>query len=151
GDEMPGVSFKAQTFHFLGEVEAIFGIWVVPLLGSIVLAKGWPAARDYFNHGLNFTEPLFVVVIMTIAASRPIVRLAESVMSAFASFGKHTAGAWWLSILTVGPLLGSFITEPAAMTISALLLGAKFYARTPSPTLAYSTLGLLFVNVSVGG
>src|SRR5258705_6590508 len=26
------VSFKAQIFHFLGEVEAIFGIWVIPLL-----------------------------------------------------------------------------------------------------------------------
>jgi len=51
----------------------------------------------------------------------------------------------------VGPLLGSFITEPAAMTICALLLAEKIYERKPSPALAYATLGLLFVNVSVGG
>jgi hypothetical protein len=65
--------------------------------------------------------------------------------------GRSSPGAWWLSILTLGPVLGSFITEPAAMTISALLLGESFYQRKPSPQLAYATLGLLFVNVSVGG
>lgn len=59
--------------------------------------------------------------------------------------------AWWLTILTVAPLLGSFITEPAAMTIGALLLAKQFYALAPSSQLKYATLGLLFVNVSVGG
>ena len=39
--------------------------------------------------------------------------------------------AWWLAILTIGPLLGSFITEPAAMTICALLLARRFYALNP--------------------
>jgi Na+/H+ antiporter NhaD/arsenite permease-like protein len=47
--------------------------------------------------------------------------------------------------------LGSFITEPAAMTISALLLLENFYRYNPSERLKYATLGLLFVNVSVGG
>ena len=37
------------------------------------------------------------------------------------------------------------------MTISALLLARQFYARKPEPFFAYATLGLLFVNVSVGG
>jgi len=60
-------------------------------------------------------------------------------------------GAWWLSILIIGPLLGSFITEPGAMTISALLLARQFYHYKPSPRLCYATIGLLFVNVSVGG
>src|SRR5262249_45496201 len=32
-----------------------------------------------------------------------------------------------------------------------LLLASKFYQRQPSRRLAYATLGLLFVNVSVGG
>jgi Na+/H+ antiporter NhaD/arsenite permease-like protein len=59
--------------------------------------------------------------------------------------------AWWFSILTVAPLLGSFITEPAAMTIAALLLGKQFYDLKPSPKLMYATLGLLFVNISIGG
>lgn len=145
------VSFAAQLLHFLGEVEAVFGIWSVPLLMVIAGSKHWTVARDYFAHHLTFTEPMFVVVIMTISASRPILKLTERIMALFARVGGGTAAAWWFSILTVGPLLGSFITEPAAMTISALLLAEKFYERKPSPKLAYATLGLLFVNVSVGG
>ncbi|HHY84421.1 MAG TPA: hypothetical protein GYA07_02615 [Verrucomicrobia bacterium] len=145
------VSFWAEVFHFFGEIEAIFGIWVVPLLVAITFYKGWPAARDYLSHGLNFTEPMFVVVIMTMAASRPILRLSEQALSVAAGIGRGTPAAWWLSILTLGPLLGSFITEPAAMTICALLLAEKFYSLRPSPTFAYATLGVLFVNVSVGG
>lgn len=145
-----GTSFRAELCHFLGEVEAIFGIWVVPLLVVIALAKGWPTARDYIGH-LNFTEPLFVVVIMTMAASRPILRLAEQLMTLAAALGRGSPAGWWLAILTLGPVLGSFITEPAAMTISALLLAGRFYRLQPSPKLAYATLGLLFVNVSIGG
>jgi hypothetical protein len=145
------VSFKAQIFHFLGEVEAIFGIWVIPLLIALTVSKGWPQARDYMAQGTNFTEPIFVVVIMTMAASRPILKLSEQLMAFVAAIGKGSPAAWWLSILTIGPILGSFITEPAAMTISALLLAEKFYQLKPSPKFAYATLGLLFVNVSVGG
>src|ERR1043165_5837278 len=145
------VSFKAQIFHFLGEIEAIFGIWTVPLLIAIVFSKGWSQARDYIGHGLNFTEPLFVVVIMSMAASRPILKLSEQLMELAAAVGYGSPAAWWLSILTIGPILGSFITEPAAMTISALLLCEKFYPRKPSAKFAYATLGLLFVNISVGG
>lgn len=144
-------SLWAGAFHFLGEVEVIFGLWVVPLLVVMTAFKGWGAAREYLGHDLNFTEPLFVVVIMVMAASRPILQLAKRIMAALASLGRGSAAAWWLAILTAGPVLGSFITEPAAMTISALLLGRTFYALRPSPALAYATLGLLFVNVSVGG
>jgi hypothetical protein len=145
------VSFKAEIFHFLGEVEAVFGIWVVPLLAALAIGKGWPVARDYLGHGLNFTEPLFVVVIMSIAASRPILNFVEQIMAMFAAVGKGRASAWWLSIMTVGPVLGSFITEPAAMTICALLLGERFYRLQPSSRFCYATLGLLFVSISVGG
>jgi hypothetical protein len=145
------VSFRAEAFHFLGEVEVVFGIWVVPLLIALSIDQGWPTARDYVGHGLDFTEPLFVVVIMTMAASRPILKISEKLLALAAQLGRNSPAAWWLTILTFGPLLGSLITEPAAMTISALLLGEKFYARKPSPKLAYATLGLLFVNISVGG
>ncbi len=151
GYERQEVSFLAEAFHFFGEIEAIFGIWVIPLLLALTSMKGWPVAREYLGEGLNFTEPLFVVVIMTIAASRPILQFSEKIMSLGASLGRGSLVAWWFSILTIGPILGSFITEPAAMTISALLLAGRFYQRGPSPTFAYATLGLLFVNVSVGG
>jgi len=88
---------------------------------------------------------------MAIASTRPILNLAEQCLRLVASFGGGKPAAWWLAILTLGPVLGSLITEPAAMTISALLLARQFYALKPAPRFAYATLGLLFVNVSVGG
>ena len=150
-DPKEEVSFKAEILHFLGEIEAIFGIWVIPLVIAIVARMDWTTAKTYLSSGVNYTEPMFVVVIMSIAASRPVLRLAEQIMAVFAGIGKGSAVAWWTSILIIGPLLGSFITEPAAMTISALLLAQKFYDRKPTPILAYGTIGLLFVSVSIGG
>lgn len=144
------VDFKATLFHFLGEVEAIFGIWVVPLLFWIGLTHGWSATAAYID-SRNYVEPMFVVIIMAIASSRPVIAFAENALSAVASIGKHSPAAWWLSILIIAPLLGSFITEPAAMTIAAMLLGQQFYRYEPTSKFKYATLGLLFVNVSVGG
>jgi hypothetical protein len=144
------VSFKAELVHFLGEIEVVFGLWVLPLFATMIWFHGWSESVSYLN-GRNFTEPLFVLVIMTIAATRPIMTFAESAMAGVAKLGRNSVGAWWLSILTIAPLLGSFITEPAAITISALLLGTHFFERGPSAKLAYGTLGLLFVNISIGG
>jgi hypothetical protein len=145
------VSFKGQMLHFLGEVEAVFGIWVVVLAALIVYFKGWSTVLGYVGHEVNFTEPMFVVVIMAIASTRPVLRFAEQCLRQVARVGRGSVGAWWLTILIVAPVLGSFITEPAAMTIAALLLARQFYAHAPSARLRYATLGLLFVNVSVGG
>ncbi|MEY4686698.1 MAG: hypothetical protein RIR76_721 [Verrucomicrobiota bacterium] len=145
------VSFAGQILHFLGEVEAVFGIWVIALAGAISWFKGWPAVVGYIDGKVSFVEPIFVVVIMTLAATRPVLDLAERSLRAVAGLGGGTPAAWWLSILILAPLLGSFITEPAAMTIGALLLSRQFYALNPAPRLAYATLGLLFVNISVGG
>ncbi|MEO7412074.1 MAG: putative Na+/H+ antiporter [Opitutaceae bacterium] len=149
--EVDEVSFGGQLLHFLGEVEAVFGIWAVVLAAAITWFKGWPAAVGYIAEHVSYTEPMFVVVVMALAATRPVLALAERAMRAIASFGGGTPGAWWLSILIVAPLLGSLITEPAAMTIGALLLARQFYELKPSGRLAYATIGLLFVNVSVGG
>lgn len=145
------VSFKGQILHFLGEVEAVFGLWVVALITALTIDKGWHTVVDYIDQKVNFTEPMFVVVIMAMASSRPVLRFARICLARIASIGKGSIAAWWLSILIVGPLLGSFITEPAAMTISALLLARQFYELKPSSKFAYATIGLLFVNISVGG
>jgi Putative Na+/H+ antiporter len=148
--EWDSLLFRAQFFHFMGEIEAVFGIWLVPLVIAIIFFHGWPAMVDYVGH-VNVTEAIFVVVIMAMASSLPILRLAENAIARIAALGRGNPAIWWLSILTIGPLLGSFITEPAAMTISALLLRHRFYNLHPSAHLKYATLGLLFVNVSVGG
>ncbi len=145
-----GHSFAVEMLHFLGEVEAVFGIWAVPLLLAGVAMRGWGAVEAYVGQ-VHFTEPMFVVVIMAIAATRPVLAFAERCLGIVAAIGGRTPLAWWAAILTAGPLLGSFITEPAAMTICALLLSRHLYELDPSPRLAYGTLGLLFVNVSIGG
>jgi hypothetical protein len=147
----PSPSFRAEMLHFLGEVEVIFGLWALPLAFSIAGRFGRETASHYANDTVHYTEPLFVVVIMALASTQPILALSEGMLRRVAALGGGTPAAWWMAILTLGPLLGSFITEPAAMTISALLLSRQFYAFKPSPRLAYATLGLLFVNVSVGG
>ena len=151
GNEVPEVSFPGQILHFLGEVEAVFGIWTVVLALAIAVCKTWGTAVDYIGHRVDFTEPMFVLVIMALASTRPLLRLAEQCLFLFAALGGATLGAWWVSILIVGPLFGSLLTEPGAMTISALLLARQFYHYKPSPQLSYATIGLLFVNVSVGG
>ena len=144
-------SVRAELLHFVGEVEVVFGLWAVVLLVALTWVKGWAAAKHYFNDTVIYTEPLFVIVIMALASTRPVVGFAESALRRVASLGGGTPAAWWFTILTVGPVLGSFITEPAAMTICALLLARQFFDLEPSPTLKYATLGLLLVNVSSGG
>jgi hypothetical protein len=141
----------AEACHFLGEVEVVFGLWSLALLAAIISAHDWSTAVHYVNSTVNYTEPLFVIVIMALASTRPIVNLAESALRQLARLGGSSPAAWWVVILTIGPVLGSFITEPAAMTISALLLARQFFDLSPSAGLRYATLGLLFVNVSIGG
>jgi len=147
----PRPSTLAEFLHFFGEVEVVFGLWALVLSVAVLLWHGFGTVVEYFNFTVNYTEPIFVVVIMALAATRPVVALAESALQRVAGLGRGTPAAWWLTILTVGPILGSFITEPAAMTICAVLLGRQIYERRPSRRLKYATLGLLFVNISIGG
>jgi hypothetical protein len=162
-DAKDDVSFKAQALHFLGEVEVIFGLWVAALVISIYyffgflgegldgFLDGYHQVQLYFGSDVNFIEPVFVVIIMAIAATRPVVRFAERVIGSIARLFGGGPAAWWISIITIAPILGSFITEPAAMTIAAMLLGKRFFDKNPPANFAYATLGLLFVNISVGG
>ena len=145
------VSAWANILEFLGEVEAVFALWALPVLLVAFKYFGWNNVVGFMHHDSNFTEPMFVIVIMAMAATRPVVQFAEQCLNIVARMGKGTPTAWWMAILILAPLLGSVITEPGAMTIGALLLGRKIYELKPSPAFKYATLGLLFVNISVGG
>jgi hypothetical protein len=147
----PRLIIASRILHFLGEVEAVFGIWALLLGVCMTIRFGSTVTADYFNHHVNYSEPLFVVVIMAMSATRPVLRLAEQCLKATARLTGGGIRSWWFSILTIGPVLGSLITEPAAMTIAASLLAARFYSLKPRAVFAYATLGLLFVNVSIGG
>jgi Putative Na+/H+ antiporter len=147
----PQPSVWAEVLHFLGEVEVVFGLWAIVLFVAMVGYAGWKTAEHYFNDTVTYTEAIFVVVIMALASTRPIIGFAESALRRVANAAGGTPAAWWASILVIAPILGSLITEPAAMTIAALLLARQFYDLQPSARLKYATLGLLFVNVSIGG
>ncbi|MDR2419935.1 MAG: putative Na+/H+ antiporter [Puniceicoccales bacterium] len=144
-------SIRTHLLHFLGETEIIFGLWVIPLCLTMMFFFGKDAVGHYLGHSVNYTEAFFMVVIMSIAGTRPILQLVETCLRHCARLGHESPAAWWFTLLGIAPLLGSFFTEPAAMTVTAMLLAKRFYALNPSPRFAYATLGLLFVNVSVGG
>ncbi|MDR3316938.1 MAG: putative Na+/H+ antiporter [Puniceicoccales bacterium] len=145
-----GSLVAARLCHLLGEMELTFLVWAIPSAGILIARRGWENFRDYLG-GISFAEPIFIFSAVAIAATRPVLELAEKVLGYFAGLGKGTPLAWWLSILIVAPPLGSLITEPAAITIAAMLLSKKFYSFRPSPPLAYATVGLLFTCISVGG
>ena len=138
-------------WHLLGEVETVFGFWAFVLLVFMALAYGWGTASIYLDNR-RFVEPMFVFVIMVIAASRPIMQLAtDSVRSAGRLLPVQPAIAGYFLSLSFVPLLGSLITEPAAMTLAALMLRDRIFVSGASSRLKYATLGVLFVNISVGG
>lgn len=144
-------SARAKLFHLLSEVEVVFGIWAGLYLIYLASTQGLLEATRYLN-SQNFTEPAFVFVIMTLCSTRPILNLAaRSIDFTARAIPVNPALAFYVTTLIVGPLLGSFITEPAAMTVTALVLLDRFYSKQISTSLKYATLGLLFVNVSIGG
>lgn len=139
-----------QFLFFLSQVEVVFAFWVIPLFIIMCSFYGWATSLEYLNTR-DYTEPLFVVVVLSLTATRPIVRAAENAIKWCAKRLGGSLSAWWFVLLTVGPIMGSVITEAGSMALCALLLSRQFYSYKPSVKLAYATLGLLFVNVSVGG
>jgi hypothetical protein len=141
----------AGFWHLLGEVEVVFGFWAMVLLLFIVLHSGTGSALHYLEDR-NFSEPAFVFVIMVIAASRPIIDVAGAVLHYISrALPLDRSVGYYFTLLSVAPLLGSFITEPAAMTLAALLLRERFFSRNAPKSFLYATVGVLFVNVSIGG
>jgi len=141
----------AGLWELLGEVEVVFGFWALILFLAMLAFVGTGEAVRYVDTR-DFTEPLFVFAIMVIAASRPVLQAAAALLSGLARVLPMRGGAaYYACVLALVPLLGSFITEPAAMTLGALILSARVFAHPVSDRLKYATLGTLFVNVSIGG
>ncbi|MEY4861997.1 MAG: hypothetical protein RLZ51_92 [Pseudomonadota bacterium] len=141
----------AGAWHLLAEVEAVFGFWafVMILIAAIMVTP--KAAVEYLDTR-NFTEPMFVFTIMVVAASRSVLHMARRLVETISGFVPLPGAlSYYVLTLSIVPLLGSFITEPAAMTLGALMLRERFAAASVSQKLKYATLGVLFVNVSVGG
>jgi hypothetical protein len=165
----------AGVFHLLGEVEAVFGVWALVLILAMCVMVNTKDAIHYLE-SRNFTEPMFVFAIMVVAASKPILCFAQNIISYLAKLARHpvyrtpsertsigretsvpysadvpSGIAYYFVALFVTPLLGSFITEPAAMTLAAFMLRDTFFSQGISTRLKYATIGVLFVNISIGG
>ncbi len=138
-------------FHLLGEVEVVFGLWAIVLVCCMALLAGGPAALAYAE-SRNYTEPLFVFVVMVIAASRPVLWAVSALTQGLAQLAPISTpvARVWLGLAAV-PLLGSAVTEPAAMTIAALMLAPLAFRPEVPAMPKYLALGVLFVNVSIGG
>lgn len=141
----------AGLLHLLAEVEVVFGFWALVLVLVMFVTDGRAEATRYLD-SRNFTEPLFVFAIMVIAGTRPVL---QTVMGAVAAVSRSIplpgSLGFYFVVLALVPLLGSFITEPAAMTLAALILHERLFSRGASLRLKYATLGVLFVNISIGG
>ncbi len=141
----------AGLFHLLGEVEVVFGFWAAVLVIAMAMLVDGRSAIDYVE-ARRYTEPLFVFVIMVVAASRPVLDVVRRGIFSVAELvpGRAAVIRVWLGLALV-PLLGSLITEPAAMTLAALLLAPQIFRQGIPEWLKYAALGVLFVNVSIGG
>ena len=141
----------AGIWHLLGEVEVVFGFWAMVLMLFMFAISGKQEATDYLN-SRDFTEPLFVFVIMVIAGTRPILEFTAFAVRWTARYLPLNQGmAMYFLVLAFVPLMGSFITEPAAMTLAALMLRDTLFSKEVSTKLKYVTVGVLFVNISIGG
>jgi Putative Na+/H+ antiporter len=147
----PEGSMMRNLLHYLAEVEAVFGMWALVFIAVIIGVEGFHGPVAYLE-SLNFTEPAFVFVIMAMAGTRPVIKLAEKIIIGISkAIPLPRKMAFYFATMVVGPLLGSFITEPAAMTVTAIILLQNFYSSQMTTKFKYATIGLLFVNVSIGG
>lgn len=146
--------------HFAGEIEVVFGLWAALFTLYCITQLGFKPTLDSLEQK-SFEEPIFVFVIMVIAATRPIIDSAQAlVFSISQAIHKSTRlpslTTTYAVTLILTPLLGSLITEPAAMTVAALLLKNLILDHSESSNkagkkLLYSTVAALFVNISIGG
>ncbi|MFC7298293.1 putative Na+/H+ antiporter [Herminiimonas aquatilis] len=141
----------AGLFHLLGEIEVVFGLWAFVLITTMAFVVGGKEAIEYAE-SRQYTEPLFVFVIMIIAASRPVLEAVKTLVSSLATLVplRTAVVRVWLCLSLV-PLIGSLITEPAAMTLAALMLAPLVFREGTPEWKKYGALGVLFVNVSIGG
>jgi hypothetical protein len=141
----------AGLFHLLGEVEVVFGFWAMLLVLFLAVHAGAAQALEYAETR-DFTEPLFVFVVMVMAATRPVLATVRMAIERTANALPVSSGLAqaWLALAAI-PLLGSLITEPAAMTIAALVLAPQVFHAGMPQRVKYFVLGVLFVNISIGG
>jgi hypothetical protein len=145
----------AGLYHLLGEVEVVFGLWAGVLISFMFAYMGRADTLQHIGQ-VRFTEPMFIFVVMVVAASRPITSSVRNAVRWVARWiakplpVREPVLLYFLTLAVI-PLFGSLITEPAAMTLAALMLRDTFFSYKMPQKIKYATLGVLFVNISIGG
>jgi hypothetical protein len=73
----------AGALHLLGEIEVVFGLWGGVLIVVMALMTSAGQAIEYAE-SRQYVEPLFVFVVIVIAASRPVLDAVSSLLSVLA-------------------------------------------------------------------
>ena len=140
-----------RAFHMAAEAELIIGFYALLYIIGLGSTNSYEEAVRYLSTR-PFAEPIFVIIILVIAAQPPVLNTVHKLIELNAKIIPIPPRiALYCATLIVGPLLGSLVTEPAAMTVTALILVDDFFKKGVSPTFRYATLGLLLVNISIGG
>ena len=71
----------AETW--LQPMEVVFGLWASVLFVGVAMMERSVGKAVHYIESLNFTEPKFVLVVMVVAATRPVVALAEAILNAW--------------------------------------------------------------------
>lgn len=144
---------RPRLIHWLSEIELIFGLWTLPLFLVFVLNGQGDTLIQYLR-SIHYFEPVLVFCVFIVAGSRPVLaivgRLVYAIGKAIANLARvPTKFAELFVVLAICPLVGSVITEPAAMAVAAPMLSNMIQKRDQN--LLYILVALLFVNVSIGG
>ena len=139
----------------MAEIEVVFGIWAGIFLTIFYINSGFEPMYEYLTTR-NYNEPVFIFIIMIVAATRPILKTVTNIVNYAGDklttwFRLPGAVGVYFILLAIVPILGSLITEPAAITLAALILSDKIFSQEISKKLKYATLATLFVNISIGG
>lgn len=146
-------SLIEASLHLLGEIEIVFVFWAFIFCAVWAVMRGVSPVVAHIE-SLQFAEPVFVFCIMVVSSTRPMISLAKELLLTLSRglskiFRLEPVLMDFFVILSLGSLAGSLITEPAAMTVAAVLL-FSLLDRAPQ-RLLYTSLAVLFVNVSIGG
>jgi hypothetical protein len=155
--------FKHKVLHYLTEVEGVFVFWAIIFLAvNLYLFDAYHIGA--YLQGLSFIEPLFVWVMLLICSCKPLLEGTKGIIQRSAEyltqrFDKTIANdlvpynyfnkIYYILILGIIPLLGSLITEVAAMTLAAIML--KPYFKQGQSKLRYLTITALCLNISIAG
>lgn len=150
---MDHASRRARVLHALSEIELAFGLWALIFVAGTYIVAGFESATSFYL-GMGFHEPIFVFAVLLVASTRPVIFISSRALQLIARLFTRllrlkAVYVEFVCLLSLGPLLGSLITEPAAITVTALLLQRMI--RTIDEKFNYLLLALLFVNVSIGG